>query len=140
MGGSIGMRTAMELIHIHILTGVLIMIVVLVEIAMDLHTFQMHNLSWPDAIAFIAFLICEHSETNMLNTIHRDINIEVEYLRDIITGKQTFRKCPACDKDGREYWDENGNGANSYPHPDWGVDYDSGPCRNCDGLAYIPNA
>jgi hypothetical protein len=67
------------------------------------------------------------------------IEIETETLRNIITGKQTYRKCPACDRSGREYWDEQGVAVLPCPHPDWGENYGSGPCESCDGLGYILN-
>lgn len=68
------------------------------------------------------------------------IEISVEEFRKIITGKQTYRKCPACDKEGKEYWDESGMSVLPYPHPDWGDNYNEGPCQECDGVGYIPNA
>lgn len=58
-------------------------------------------------------------------------------LRGIILGKIQYRKCPNCDVNGREYWDENGEGAGPYPRPEWGDNYESGSCENCDGLGYI---
>jgi hypothetical protein len=70
---------------------------------------------------------------------HNFIEIEIEFLRDIITGKQTYRKCLACDKNGREYWDETGTSVLPYPHPDWKDNYECGPCDNCDGIGYVPN-
>ena len=66
------------------------------------------------------------------------MEIEIQQLRDIITGKRHYRKCPRCDNDGKEYWDETGTSVLPYPHPDWGDNYDSGPCENCDGLGFIP--
>lgn len=62
-----------------------------------------------------------------------------EEYRNIILGKITFRKCPACDNNGREYWDEEGVSVLPYPHPDW-ENYSEGDCENCNGLAYIPNS
>lgn len=35
------------------------------------------------------------------------------------------------------FWDENGQSVLSYPHPDWGENYDSGECDNCDGLGFV---
>lgn len=67
------------------------------------------------------------------------IELSIGELRDIITGKQTYRKCSACDKSGLEYWDENGMSVQSSPHPSWGDSYESGPCEECDGVGYIPN-
>jgi hypothetical protein len=65
------------------------------------------------------------------------IFIEIDDLRDIITGKAQFRKCPACDKNGREYWDETGVSVLPYPHPDWGDNYESGLCEECSGIGYV---
>ena len=62
-----------------------------------------------------------------------------EELRNIILGKVTYRKCPSCDNDGREYWDETGASVLPYPHPDWGDNYNTGNCENCDGIGYVPN-
>jgi hypothetical protein len=59
--------------------------------------------------------------------------------RAIILGKITYRKCPCCDSEGLEYWDENGNGTGPCPRPEWGDNYESGLCDNCDGLGFIPN-
>ena len=67
------------------------------------------------------------------------IELETEVLREIILGKRTYRKCPACDNNGVEYWDESGESVLPYPHPDWGSHYNTGPCENCDGLGYLPN-
>lgn len=67
-----------------------------------------------------------------------EITINTDYLRDIILGHVQFRKCPACDNAGREYWDETGTAVLPYPHPDWGDNYESGPCEYCNGLGYIP--
>lgn len=57
-------------------------------------------------------------------------------LRRIIFGKDVFRKCPACDNEGREYWDENGCPARPSPLPEWGDNYVSGDCEQCNGLGY----
>jgi hypothetical protein len=57
-------------------------------------------------------------------------------LRQIIFGKTIFRKCPACDGDGQEYWDENGCPSLPYPLPEWGNNYVCGDCEQCDGLGY----
>lgn len=69
-----------------------------------------------------------------------DITISIKDFRDIITGKQTYRKCPSCDKNGLEYWDEEGVSVLPCPHPSWGNNYCSGPCEECNGVGYIPNA
>ena len=69
-----------------------------------------------------------------------DIIISNQELRGIITGRITYRKCPACDKNGLEYWDENGRGVSPVPNPAWGENYCEGACEECGGLAYIQNA
>ena len=68
------------------------------------------------------------------------IDVEKEWLRKVISGKITFKKCLCCDNNGREYWDENGVSVLPYPHPDWGEDYCDGPCQNCDGIGFVENA
>jgi hypothetical protein len=55
----------------------------------------------------------------------------------MILGKDQYKKCPNCDLEGTEYWDENGQGVSPYPRPEWGEKYDSGDCENCGGLAYV---
>jgi hypothetical protein len=65
------------------------------------------------------------------------IEISIEDLRAIITGKVIYRKCPCCDNSGTEFWDETGSSVMPYPHPDWGKNYNSGPCLTCDGLGYV---
>jgi len=57
--------------------------------------------------------------------------------RNIILGKTTYRKCPLCDNDGMEYWDENGMSPSPFPRPEWGEDYNSGECENCNGLGFV---
>jgi hypothetical protein len=69
-----------------------------------------------------------------------EIVISVETFRNAITGKTTYRKCPCCDKYGKEYWDENGCSPLPFPHPSWGENYESGNCQECDGVAYVENA
>ena len=65
-----------------------------------------------------------------------------EELRDIILGRVTYRKCPACDANGQQYWDgESGMGVGPFPpagiNPD---DIASGDCQDgCNGLGYIVN-
>lgn len=56
-------------------------------------------------------------------------------LRRIIFGKDVFRKCPACDNKGKEYWSEDGNPRPS-PLIEWGDNYEQGDCNGCDGLGY----
>ena len=63
-------------------------------------------------------------------------------LRDIIFGKTTFRKCPACDNKGRVYYDGN-TGFGVGPSPPVGVpveDIDQDRCDGCHGLGYLQNA
>ena len=45
-----------------------------------------------------------------------------------------------CDSDGKEYWDEDGNGVGPTIRPEWGEEYNEGDCQNCDGLGFVPNA
>ncbi len=66
-----------------------------------------------------------------------DILITTEKLRRIALGKIVFKKCPCCDNNGRQYWEETGTSVLPYPHPNWGDDYESGPCDNCEGVGYI---
>lgn len=61
-----------------------------------------------------------------------------EELLDIIFGKVHYLKCPSCDNNGWEYWNENGEGVGPYPRPEWGNNYNYGECANCDGLGYVP--
>lgn len=68
------------------------------------------------------------------------MDVETKWLRDVILGKITFRKCPCCDNNGREYWDENGDGVSPFPRPEWNGNFDSGECENCGGLGFIENA
>lgn len=70
------------------------------------------------------------------------IHLQNEELRDIILGRVTYRKCPACDTNGQQYWNaENGLGVGPFPpagiNPD---DIASGDCQDgCNGLGYIVN-
>jgi hypothetical protein len=57
-------------------------------------------------------------------------------LRRIIFGKDIFRKCPACDNVGQEYWDENGCPPRPSPLPEWGDNYEKADCEECRGLGY----
>lgn len=63
--------------------------------------------------------------------------ITKQELCDIIKGKIRFSKCLCCNNDGMVFWDENGQSVLSYPYPDWGENYDSGECDNCDGLGFV---
>lgn len=59
---------------------------------------------------------------------------------DIILGKTTYRKCPLCDENGIQYWDnENGTDIQSYRKSEWGDEYNAGCCENCEGLGFIPS-
>lgn len=57
-----------------------------------------------------------------------------EWLREVIQGKITFRKCPSCDNEGIEIqsYDENGEPCNS--DDETAQRY---TCENCEGVAYI---
>lgn len=65
------------------------------------------------------------------------MEVEKDWMRDLIRGKIIFRKCPDCDKDGRQYWDENGENCQPSPKEEWGENYGEGPCETCDGLGYL---
>ena len=67
------------------------------------------------------------------------ISYDIEDFRKIILGKITFKKCPCCDNNGVEYWDETGTSVLPYPHKSWGDKYESGKCENCGGLGFIEN-
>lgn len=59
---------------------------------------------------------------------------------DIILGKTTYRKCPLCDQNGIQYWDNvDGGDIQSYRKPEWGDEYNAGCCENCEGLGFIPS-
>ena len=64
--------------------------------------------------------------------------LDIEEIRDLITGKLKHRKCPTCDNNGTVYWDgKTGEGANSSPSgidPQW-LSFEG--CENCKGLGYI---
>lgn len=66
-----------------------------------------------------------------------EFTFDKEDLLDIILGKVQYRKCPCCDSNGLQFWDEDGMGLGPYPRQEWGEDYGQGPCDNCDGLGYI---
>lgn len=62
-----------------------------------------------------------------LTNIHEFTSDE---LRDIIFGRATITKCPACDKEGKCFGDENGNIVQEETdYFEW--------CEECNGLAYI---
>ncbi len=58
-------------------------------------------------------------------------------VRKFALGKFTARKCPCCDNDGIEYWDEDGIAPGPSPRKEWGEDFGSGACQNCNGIGYI---
>jgi hypothetical protein len=60
-----------------------------------------------------------------------------DYIRDIILGRIQFQKCLCCDNNGKEYWDENGEGVCAFPRPEWGENYSVGACENCEGLGFV---
>lgn len=64
--------------------------------------------------------------------------LEAEELREIILGKIVYRKCPCCDKEGMEYWSEDGEEVGPAPKPEWGEFYNEGECENCKGLGFVP--
>ena len=65
------------------------------------------------------------------------IELSAEEIRNIITGKTTYRKCPLCDDNGIEYlrYDENGYEVG----PDFQGEFFRDDCANCDGVAFIKN-
>lgn len=67
-----------------------------------------------------------------------EICLDAEELRDILLGKMVYKKCPCCDKEGLEYWNEDGEDVSPAPKAEWGEDYCSGTCENCNGLAFVP--
>lgn len=63
-----------------------------------------------------------------------------EEFLNIILGKTTYKKCPLCDKNGMQYWDNvDGGDIQSFPKPEWGDDYNEGYCSNCNGLGFVPS-
>lgn len=65
------------------------------------------------------------------------MEISIEELRNIILGKIQYKKCPCCDNNGFEYWDEEGISVLPSPLPEWGENYGKGICENCNGLGFI---
>lgn len=61
----------------------------------------------------------------------------IKEMRDAITGKTQYRKCPNCDNNGKIYWDENGEGVCAFPRTEWGNNYESGTCDCCEGLGFV---
>ncbi len=67
-----------------------------------------------------------------------DITLDIEELRDILLGKMVYKKCLCCDKDGMEYWNEDGEEVGPSPRKEWGDNYCEGSCENCNGLGFVP--
>lgn len=62
-----------------------------------------------------------------------------EELRDVIFGRIQYRKCPACDNDGVEWYNgKTGDAARPFPDPSWGKWTESQECPECDGLGFVP--
>ena len=61
-------------------------------------------------------------------------SVSNDYLREVIKGKVTFRKCPCCDNDGIEIqcYDDNGEPCTS-DHPEARREV----CENCYGVAFM---
>lgn len=61
-------------------------------------------------------------------------NCSNEWIRQVISGEITFRKCPACDSNGIEYqaYNEYGNSCNADDET-----AERHPCEKCDRIAYI---
>jgi len=68
----------------------------------------------------------------------KDITVGTAWLRDVILGVTTFRKCPCCNSDGLTF--ECGEEKLSYAKPEWEEEFTSiDLCDNCDGVGYIEN-
>lgn len=72
------------------------------------------------------------------------LTYEPEYIREIITGKITFRKCPICFGTGVERWEWDEAQENVARHitedEAMGMDEDrtgSEPCQNCEEIGFI---
>ena len=64
--------------------------------------------------------------------------LDTEEVRDLILGELKYRKCPNCDNNGLEYWDnETGLGVSSSPVGIPKENIECGACDNCNGLGYI---
>lgn len=62
-----------------------------------------------------------------------------EQMLDHVFGRVKVRKCPACDNDGRVYFD-GGTGLGVGPYPPPGIpaeDVGVEPCDECNGLGYL---
>ena len=66
------------------------------------------------------------------------IELSTEEIRNIITGKTTYRKCPLCDDTGTEFlrYDAEGFAV----APDFQGEFFRDECANCGGVAFIKNA
>ncbi len=63
-----------------------------------------------------------------------DIVCETDWLRDVIKGVITFRKCPQCDNEGREIQCYDSDGEPCLPDNE---DATRHTCESCNGLAFI---
>jgi len=70
-------------------------------------------------------------------SIHNQYGIGFDDLFELVRGKITWKKCPVCDANGRQYWDgKTGEGVCSSPS---GIDpefLESDGCENCNGLGF----
>ena len=72
------------------------------------------------------------------------LTVEPEYLREIITGKIQFRKCPICFGTGVEWWewDEAQENVKRNITEDEAAGMDSEqvgsePCRDCEEIGFV---
>ena len=84
------------------------------------------------------------------------MELSAEELRDTITGKMPWRRCPDCEGTGTEYWMEytlkesprisdtrmiTAQQAADFQESDWPdydwVGVDQGECENCKGVGYV---
>lgn len=66
------------------------------------------------------------------------MEIEPEELRDIILGKQEYRRCPQCDGRGRVFYLNSSDEAVSFKVYDESDDKDQDDqCDNCNGVGYL---
>lgn len=66
------------------------------------------------------------------------IELSAEEIRNIITGKTTYRKCPLCDNEGVELTPYNDDG--NFVSNDYEGEKYWDECANCNGIAFIKNA
>ena len=68
-------------------------------------------------------------------TVH---GLELEDLRKLALGKLQWKKCPCCDLNGQQYWDNStGEGLSPGPSHIDPVNLDQQNCENCFGVGYI---